>query len=552
MDERVNTYVTQTLPGTLAEASSLIRARALSPVELTQALIARTDALDPLVNAFITRTRELALGQAREAEREIAAGKVRGPLHGIPIGLKDIYETAGIRTTGHSKAFEHHVPREDAAAWARLREAGGVLMGKLATHELAHGGPSFDLPWLPARNPWNPAHYVAGSSSGSAAALAGGFVLGALGSDTGGSIRGPSSLAGLCGLKPTFGMVSRAGVIPNAFSLDHCGPMARTAEDCALLMNAIAGYDARDAGSVRAAPRDFCAHLRDDLKGLRIGVVRHFWERDVPVNAELAAATEEALRVLRGLGARVEDTAMRPVRDYYDAWNLIEEPETFSIHRDKLTTRPHDFGTVFLERTLLALLIESADYVRAQQARARFIGEMQSLHEKYDVLLTAGAGPAPPLSNNLAVWPGPNVFSPFALLGVPALVCCAGFSANGLPMSIQLVGRPFEDAQLLGVAHAFERATGYWMRRAPLENFVASAPLTPIRPRAVVMDTSALDARLLARCTQAAAHAGVPVSEPQLAVLCSNAPQLLEMVARVRASVDGWHEPAVVFSRYNS
>ena len=154
--------------------------------------------------------------------------------------------------------------------------------------------------------------------------------------------------------------------------------------------------------------------------------------------------------------------------------------------------------------------------------------------------------------SNLAVWPGPNVFSPFALLGVPALVCCAGFSANGLPMSIQLVGRPFEDAQLLGVAHAFERATGYWMRRAPLENFVASAPLTPIRPRAVMMDTSALDARLLARCTQAAAHAGVPVSEPQLAVLCSNAPQLLEMVARVRASVDGWHEPAVVFSRYNS
>ncbi len=536
----------QALPGTIAEAARLIRACALSPVELTQALLARIDVLDPLVNAFITRTSELALTQAREAEREIAAGKVRGPLHGIPIGLKDIYETAGILTTGHSKAFAHHVPREDAAAYARLREAGCVLMGKLATHELAHGGPSFDLPWPPARNPWNPAHYVAGSSSGSAAALAGGFVLGALGSDTGGSIRGPSSLAGLCGLKPTFGLVSRAGVIPNSFSLDHCGPMARTAEDCALLMNAIAGYDARDRSSVNATPQDFCAQLRDDLKGVRIGVVRHFWERDVPANAELAAATEETLRVLRGLGAQIEDTSMRPVRDYYDAWNLIEEPETFSIHRDKLTARPHDFGAVFLERTLLALLIESADYVRAQQARARFIAEMKPLHEQFDVLLTAGAGPAPLLKNDLAVWPGPTVFAPFALLGVPALVCCAGFSASGLPMSIQLVGRPFEDAKLLGVAHAYERATGWWQQHAPLEKFTAPEPIVH---RATTINAATLDARLLARCTQAAAHAGVPVSEAQLAVLCSNAPALLEMVARVRACAGGWQEPATVFSR---
>ena len=538
--------MTQALPGTVAEAARLMRARALSPVDLTQALLARIDALDSVVNAFITLTGDLALTQAREAEREIMAGRYRGPLHGIPIGLKDIYETAGIRTTGHSRAFEHHMPGEDAAAWTRLREAGCVLMGKLATHELAHGGPSFDLPWPPARNPWNPEHYIAGSSSGSAAALAGGFVFGALGSDTGGSIRGPASLAGLCGIKPTFGLVSRRGVIPNSFSLDHCGPMAHTAEDCALLMNAIAGYDPRDRSSVQVASQDFCAHLRDELKGVRIGVVRHFWECDVPANAELAAATEEALRVLRGLGAQIDDTAMRPVHDYYDVWNLIEEPETFSIHRDKLTTRPHDFGAVFLERTLLALLIGSADYVRAQQARARFIDEMKPLHEKFDVLLTAGAGPAPRLTNDLAVWPGPNVFSPFALLGVPALVCCAGFSAGGLPMSIQLAGRPFEDAKLLGIAHAFERATGWSTKRAPLEQFKVPAP---IAHRAASMDVSTLDARLLARCIQAAAHAGVPLSEAQLAVLCSNAPPLLEMVARVRARVDGWHDPATVFSR---
>ena len=534
------------MPGTIAEAAQRIRTRTLSPVELTQALLDRIEIVDPLINAFLTVTGDLALAQAREAEREIMAGQYRGPLHGIPIGLKDIYQTAGIRTTGHSKAFEHHVPREDAAAYQRLREAGCTLMGKLATHELAHGGPSFDLPWLPARNPWNIEHYIGGSSSGSAAAVASGLVLGAMGSDTGGSIRAPASLAGLCGIKPTFGLISRRGVIPNSFSLDHCGPIARTAEDCALMMSAIVGYDARDRSSVKRDTEDFAAQLRIDLKGVRIGVLRHFWQRDVPANATLAAATEASIRVLRELGAHIEDAHIRPVQDYYDVWNLIEEPETFSIHRDKLTTRPHDFGSVFLERTLLALLIESADYVRAQQARARFIDELKPVQEKFDVLLTAGAGPAPRLSNSLAVWPGPNGFVPFALLGVPALVCCAGFSADGLPMSIQLVGRPFEDAKLLGFAHAYERATGWSTKRAPLEGREKPAPIPYQAPN---INVSTLDAKMLARCTQAAAHAGVPLSDAQLAVLCSNAPQLFEMVARVRASVDGWHDPASVFCR---
>ena len=240
---------------TLAEAAALIEARKLSPVEYTRALIARTDALDPQLDAYITRTNEAALEAARAAEAEIARGNHRGPLHGIPFAVKDIYDTAGVLTSGHSRICIDRVPSRDATAVAKLRAAGGVLMGKLATHEFAHGGPSFDLPWPPARNPWNTAHFTGGSSSGSGAAIAAGLVPATLGSDTGGSIRGPAGLCGIAGLKPTYGLVSRAGVLPNSYSYDHCGPMARTSQDCALILNAIAGHDPADpASSPRRRP----------------------------------------------------------------------------------------------------------------------------------------------------------------------------------------------------------------------------------------------------------------------------------------------------------
>ena len=260
------------LPDTIATASRLIKARDLSPVELVEGLLKRIALLDPVINSFITVTAEEAITRARKAESEISKGRYRGPLHGIPFGLKDIYETAGIRTTGQSKVYANHIPRSNASVVDKLYDAGAVLMGKLATHELAHGGPSFDLPWPPARNPWNPEHFTGGSSSGSAAAVAGGLVLAALGSDTGGSIRTPASLCGLVGIKPTFGLVSRHGVIPNCFSLDHCGPIARTVEDCAILLEAIAGYDPKDRSSARGPQQDFRAALRSDLKNVRIGV----------------------------------------------------------------------------------------------------------------------------------------------------------------------------------------------------------------------------------------------------------------------------------------
>jgi Asp-tRNA(Asn)/Glu-tRNA(Gln) amidotransferase A subunit family amidase len=242
---------------TLAEAAGLISVRKLSPVEYTESLLVRTEALEPQLNAFITRTPDLAMAAARTAEAEIMHGNWRGPLHGVPYALKDIYDTAGILTSGHSRTCMDRVPDKDATTVARLKAAGAVLTGKLATHEFAHGGPSFDLPWPPARNPWNTAHFTGGSSSGSGAALAARLVPASLGSDTGGSIRGPAGLCGIAGLKPTYGLVSRAGVLPNSYSYDHCGPMARTSQDCALLLNAIAGHDPADPASSSRPVEDF-------------------------------------------------------------------------------------------------------------------------------------------------------------------------------------------------------------------------------------------------------------------------------------------------------
>lgn len=540
--------MTNDLPNTIAEAAGLIEARALSPLELVQGLLQRIETIDPVIHSFLTVTADFAIDQAREAESEITQGRYRGVLHGIPFGLKDIYETAGIRTTGHSKVYENHVPRGNASVVDKLYGAGAILLGKLATHELAHGGPSFDLPWPPARNPWHPEHFTGGSSSGSAAAVAGGLVLAALGSDTGGSVRTPASLCGLAGMKPTFGMVSRHGVIPNSFSLDHCGPIARTAEDCAILLDAMAGYDARDRSSVPRPEHNFRTALRDDLRNVRIGVVRRFGDEDAAGNGELRAATEEALRVLERLGARLHDVVLRPLRDYYDVWTLIEEPETFAIQRKALRDRPQDFGVVFLERTLIGCLIQGADYVNALQERSRMSHEIDRALADCDVLVTPGAGPAPRLDPALAKWPNPNRFVPFALSGNPAVVVCSGFSRAGLPLSIQLVGRPFDDGKVLAMAHAYEQEAGWWKRRAAIS---PNAQMAPIAYRPPAISTSALEPKLVGVCAQAAERAGLRLRDKELALLCGAAPQLFEMIERVR----GWQahqvEPANVF-RFNS
>ncbi len=532
---------------TIAEAARRIEKKELSPVELTTALIRRTEALDPQINAFLLPTPERALAQARAAQSEIAAGRYRGPMHGIPFALKDIYATSGIRTTGHSRTCIDTVPDFDATTVAKLYEAGAVLTGKLATHEFAHGGPSFDLPWPPARNPWNCAHFTGGSSSGSGAAIAAGFVPAALGSDTGGSIRGPAALCGIVGLKPTYGLVSRYGVYTNSFSFDHAGPMTWTVEDCAILLQAIAGHDPKDPASANQSVPDYRAALTGDIRGLRIGIVRHLHEEDCRVSAEVAAALEAALGVLRSLGAELGEARLRPAQDYYDVKVTIAESELLAVHEAALRTRPGDFGEDFLGRVLPAVLINARDYVQAQRERRRILAETKPVYDEFDVLVTATAGgPAPRLDawRTIQFWQHPSLTTPFNVTGGPALAQCIGFSATGLPLSMQIVGRPFADATVLRVAHAYEQATEWRARRPRLDlaaRFSTSLPPVP-DPEAGDVDSATRD-----RAASAARAAGFNLSDRQFAMLCAATPYVEAMTGRLYRERHWAEEPANIF-----
>src|SRR5437588_5809561 len=354
---------------TIAEAARLIAAKQLSPVELTRACLDRVHTLDGELNALVHLTEERALTEARDAEAAIMAHGPKGPLHGIPIGLKGIGDTTGIPTTCQSELLQNNIPDADAACAEKLAGAGTVLIGKTQTHEFADGGPSFDLPRPPARNPWNTAHFTAGSSSGTGAGVAAGLILGGIGTDTAGSIRGPAALCGIAGLKPTYGLVSRAGVAPAAFSLDHIGPMAWTAEDCAIMLQALAGHDPKDPASADRPIPDYRAALTGDIRGLRIGIVRHLYEDDVAVAPEVRTALEEVYAVFRSLGATLEDVRLRPAADYYAVKITIAESEQYAIHEEELRTRPGDFGADFLGRALPAVLYSGTDYVQAQRER---------------------------------------------------------------------------------------------------------------------------------------------------------------------------------------
>jgi len=532
---------------TIAQAAELIRTRKLSPVELTQAYLSRIAAIDPQLGAYITVTRDLALKQARNAGDEISKGRYRGPLHGIPFGLKDIYDTAGILTSGHSRVCMDRVPRDDATAVRKLYDAGAVLLGKLATHEFAHGGPAFDLPWPPARNPWNTAHFTGGSSSGSGAAIAAGLAPGALGSDTGGSIRGPSSFCGLAGLMPTFGLVSRAGVIPNSFTFDHCGPMAWTVEDCALLLQVIAGYDPADAGSARCDIPRYADALKQDLKGLRIGVLRHNWEEDIPASDDVRAAMNAALDVLRGLGAELEDCRIRPITTYFDIKVIIAESEIFSIHQQALMERPQDFGSDFLGRVLPAVLFQSIDYVQATREHRRIVAEMRPLYERFDAFITAGQGEAPRLDahRTLTFWQKPNLFTASNVTSQPALEICNGFGRNGLPLGMQVLGRPFDETTVLRVGHAYEQATA-WRKRRP--QLVEGAAAPHITPPPVLSGTADPGPKVRALCEAMAQRAGLKLSAQQFEQLVEGAPYALGMVQRLRRDLGYEDQLANVFT----
>ncbi len=455
----------------IAEAARQIAARTLSPVELLNACHARIAAHDATLHAFLLRTEARALADARASEARMMRGALRGPLDGIPIAHKDIYETAGIRTTAHSRLLEHHVPTQDATTVRKLAEAGTVLLGKLATHEFAFGGPSFDLPWPPARNPWNPAHFTGGSSSGTGAAVATGMILGGTGSDTGGSIRNPAALCGLAGIKPTYGLCSRAGILPLAYTLDHAGPLAWTAEDCAILLQAMAGHDPLDPASSDRAVPDFRAGLHQGVRGLRIGVVRHFHEHDVKVSAATAQGIETSIATFRQLGAQISDISLAPLADYAACGYVILLTEAYAVHQPWLQSAREQYGELFRDRATMGALFSGAEYVQAQRRRRELVAGMAAAMDGIDLLLCAcQSGEALPITE-VAKWASletPSFTMPFNVTGFPAMSVRAGFGAGGLPVAVQLVGRPFGDATVLRAAAALEAATQWHMRRPDL------------------------------------------------------------------------------------
>jgi aspartyl-tRNA(Asn)/glutamyl-tRNA(Gln) amidotransferase subunit A len=463
---------------TVAEASRAIAEKTLSPVALTEAYLERIDTLDGELHSYVTVLRGAALEAARTAEREIAAGRPRGALHGIPIGLKDIYKTRDIRTAAGSRRYEHHLPEEDAASWVRLRDAGAILLGKQETHEFAIGGPDFTLPFPPARNPWNTAHYPAGSSSGSAVAVAAGLCAAAMGSDTGGSIRGPAAYNGIVGLKPTYGRVSRRGVFPLSYTLDHCGPLTRTVEDCAILMQALAAYDPEDPASADVPAPNYRAALTTRLDGLTIGVIRHFHERDAVADfgadsapsAAYIGAFDAACRTLERLGARLVDMRLSPLIDYLDTNRLIMLAEAYALHEVDFRERPQVFGHHMFARIGLGAFLTAADYVEATRQRRELAGEFARAVADVDVAISANAtGPAPRIDSisTYSTFARASYTAPYNLTGSPALSIPIGFE-DGLPLAFQIAGKPFDEAGVMRVGHAFEQATEFHRQRPPL------------------------------------------------------------------------------------
>ena len=447
---------------TIASAAADLAAKKISPVELTKHMLARIAKLDGQLHSFLMVTEERALADAAAAEKRFMAGTPRGVLDGIPIAHKDIYGTAGIRTTGHSRLLEHNVPATDSTVVRKWAEAGTVMLGKLATHEFAMGGPSFDLPWPPARNPWNTEHMPSGSSSGTGAAVAAGLILGGTGSDTGGSIRGPAAFCGLAGIKPTYGLCSRAGVLPLTYSMDHTGPMAWTVEDCAILLQAMVGHDPTDPASATRAAPDLLSGLNGGVAGVRIGVIRHFHEVDNKVNATVQKGIDDAVEILRTQGATIREVTLPALVEFQAAGFLILASEAYALHEKWLKTRWNEYGELFRDRVTLGGLISSADYMEAVRRRRELQQAVAAAMKDVDILLTTAAPTEAPKIEGMPKWSSfekPGFTIPFNLTGQPAMSVCSGYGEGGLPVGIQMAARPFEDALLLRVCQAYEKAT---------------------------------------------------------------------------------------------
>ena len=452
----------------LSEASALIESRELSPLELTNACIARSRALDPTLNAYITPTYESARQEAKLATDEVAAGRRRGPLHGIPFAIKDLYETAGVLTTGASPLRKDHIPEQDAHVVALLKQAGVVSLGKLTMHEWAMGATNLTDFYPTPRNPWNLEHITGGSSGGSGAAISAGLCIGSLGSDTRGSIRIPASFCGISGLKPTYGRVSLRGVLPLNWTLDHAGPMARSANDCALILQTIAGYDDQDPTSVETAVPDYSANLDQGIAGMRIGVPRNFFFDADVVSAEVREAVLATAAVFRSLDAEVKEVEF-PDMDRFGVYDPFLA-DASAYHEDRVREHPDQFSTRIRERLGMGAAISAVDYTRARFNQLNFSQALRNLFRDVDLLLTPTETIVAPRLENGADFQVEIIrnTSPFNLSGSPAISVPCGFGSGGLPIGLSLAGRHWDEESVLRAAHSYQQATDWHTRRPVL------------------------------------------------------------------------------------
>jgi aspartyl-tRNA(Asn)/glutamyl-tRNA(Gln) amidotransferase subunit A len=444
---------------TLGEASAMICKGTLSPVELTRSVLDRIAAAEPRVLAWARPLPEQAMADAKRLDWLLRQGTYLGPLHGIPVGIKDIYYTAGVETSGGSKILAGFVPAFDATVVRRLCEGGAILLGKTATTEFACLDPA------PTRNPWNPAHTPGGSSSGSAAAVAAGMCPGAFGTQTGGSIVRPAAFCGVVGLKPTYGRVSRHGILALAWSLDHPGPIARTVRDVALLLGAVAGPDPHDPSAAAEPVAPYAEGLEAAPRGLTAGIPdRYFPERSNPA---VATCFQEAVRVLEGLGIRIREVRLPELFEPgVEAGRVIMHAEGAAYHRDWFRSRAEEYGPKIRALIEAGLLIPAASYLRAQQLRSAAMAAMRRLFTEVDALITPSAiGPAP---EGLSSTGDPVLNTPASTFGLPALGVPMGFAPSGLPLGLQIMGRPFDEATVLRVGAAYEAATPWHTQRPTL------------------------------------------------------------------------------------
>ncbi len=453
----------------IADAGRMMARGALSSSALTDAFLARIASLDGKLSSFITVTAERARAAAVQADTERRRGFTRGPLHGIPIALKDIYETEGVLTTGHSHLLADYVPAIDAETVRRLKAGGAVILGKLATHEFANGAMTPDQPFPAARNPWNLDYQPGGSSSGSGAAVAAALCMGAMGSDTGGSIRNPAGFCGTAGLKPTYGLVSRCGIYPLSFSLDTAGPLTWTVEDSALMLDVLAGHDPNDQASARAPKVDYGASAHRPIEGMRIALARHWYDGITP---DMDKGIDEAVRVLRDLGAIVEEVVFPDIRDYHICGRVIITAEAHAIHRREVIETPEKFGYTTRRRFQLGAFLSAEQYLSALRFRRQLQVDTRAAMRGYDLVMTANQWGAPetfeepqPIFHFLGK---PSLTMPFNVTGQPALTVCCGFGGDGFPLAFQLAGRPFDEASVLAAGAAYERATSWRGRRPKL------------------------------------------------------------------------------------